>query len=43
MKHYRTTPYKEGCHSQILYTENFEDRAGNKAIITYCDFYQQER
>lgn len=38
MKPYKPTPYKDGCHSQVLYTEPFEDRIGNKAEITYCDF-----
>lgn len=35
---YKPTPYKQGCHSQILYEEDFVDKAGNKAKITYCDF-----
>ena len=38
IKPYKTMPYRKGCHSQVEYKEPFEDKVGNKATITYCDF-----
>ena len=42
IKPYKTTPYREGCHSQKEYTLPFKDSVGNTALITYCDFVNKK-
>lgn len=42
IKPYKTTPYREGCHSQKEYVLPFKDVVGNTALITYCDFINKK-
>lgn len=42
IKPYKTTPYREGCHSQKEYVLPFKDDVGNTALITYCDFVNKK-
>ena len=42
IKPYKTTPYREGCHSQKEYVLPFKDAVGNTALITYCDFINKK-
>lgn len=42
IKPYKTTPYREGCHSQKEYVLPFKDTVGNTALITYCDFINKK-